>query len=376
MGLIGVFWVSSCTKKALPIPPGGDHPAFYFRGLIGQDSVFWQAGENDFFMHTDYFKDAQQLWVMRGRLGPSQCDTCAPSLSLELRDIETGNQSNLFMDFNTDLINTDWMGFNSDTMKHEEDVEVFTFIPLTQQPIEQLTWNFGDGTTSNEMNPKHIFQGYGQREVSLRIQQGQYVDSLKFPIDITYKTSNRLMFQWSLDALNHLDAYVSSGNFPTVFWDAGNGQYGIGSYAGFNYNTPGIYTLGCKGVNGSKEAWYKAKVKVPSAGNWANPNFKYTTKLVDDTLIQHVINKRTAMLTLKQNGKVYQSFKKNNVVGSLPSKVLRVLGYSLYEPNQQGHATLWVDVSFDTWLYNQNNQNDSIRIQSNQTRLALAYPKP
>lgn len=375
LGILSVvFAMTACTKKTLPTPPDGNTPTFYFHGVIGEDTMHWQAGENDFFMHTDYFKDAQQLWVMRGQLGPSNCADCAPSLSIELRDIALSNDSSLVMDFPAQFMNSDWPGFNIDTVRHEEDVEVFTFFPLTQQPITQVLWNFGDGSTSTELSPKHIFQGSGTRDVSLRVHQGANSDSLKFPIDITYKSPNRLFFSWNLDAGNHLDAYVSFGSFPTVLWDGGNGQYAVGQFSAFNYN-PGLYVLSCRGINGTKEAWYKAKIKVPTGSSWANPNFRYTTKLVKDTLIQHCFNNRTALITLKQHGKIYHSFKQNGIAGSGSEKTLHVKGYSLYDNNVQGHATVWVDADMDIWLYNSNNASDSIRIQSNQTRFALAYPK-
>ncbi|MBU3675682.1 MAG: hypothetical protein FGM54_00655, partial [Chitinophagaceae bacterium] len=241
LGILSVVLLMlACTKRNLPIPPDGNTPTFYFHGVIGADTLHWQAGEHDFYMHTDFFKDAQQLWVLRGQLGPSFCTNCDSTLSIELRDIDLRVDSSLAMDFNAQLVNADWKGFNIDTARHEEDVEVFTFLPLTQQPIEQVLWNFGDGTSSNELTPKHIFQGNGTRDVSLRIQQGTNFDSLKFPIDISYKSTNRLFFSWNLDAGNHLDAYVSSGNFQTVLWDGGNGQYAVGPYTNFNY-TPGMY---------------------------------------------------------------------------------------------------------------------------------------
>jgi hypothetical protein len=371
--VLGLFW-GACSKKQLPVPPNGNDPQFYFIGTIGSDSVHWQAGENDWFMHTDFFLDAQKLIVLRGQLGPLNCLNCEPSLTVEFRDVAPSPDSVLKMNIANFFTNQDIKSFSLDNEKIVSDKEEFSFHANTQQPINNLVWNFGDGTQSNDDDPHHIFSGTGIRNVKLTINQAGYTDSLSIPINIDFQSAERVMFAWTQNGNYQVNAQVTSGNFSQYFWETGDGQFPTGTPINYNYATPGIYTLSCRATTGNLEARYKAKIKVPQGGAWANPNFTYTTKLIKDTVYGPRLNQGTAIIELKKDGKHYRSFKTNQSLNQSGINVLRTLNASPFDVNQFGVATLRVNMTVDTWLYNIQNQSDSIRIKSNQMCLAVAHP--
>lgn len=52
-----------------------------------------------------------------------------------------------------------------------------TFTPLTTPSSTYWEWNFGDGTTSNETSPTHVYTDYGNYTVSLKAGKEQYFDT-------------------------------------------------------------------------------------------------------------------------------------------------------------------------------------------------------
>ncbi len=368
-----LLW-ASCAKNQLPIPPGGNDPLFYFHGSIDNDSVHWEAGKDNLFMHTNYFIDAQKIIVLRGQLAPANCTACDPSLTIEFRDIAPSPDSILKMNVATYFNNHQIKSFSIDSVKAQGDKEEFSFYPLTQQPINDILWDFGDGTQSTEDDPHHIFSGTGTRVVKLIINQGGNIDSLSFPINIGFQSPERVVFNWTQNLNNEVHAQAMPGNFNQYLWDAGDGQLPVGNPVDYTYSSPGIYTLSCVAKSGSQEAQYKAKIKVPQGGNWANPNFTYTTKVINDTQFIPRNNAGTAILELKKDGKRYRSFKSNASVNQSGIIVVRTINSLPFETNVNGQSTFSINMEVDTWLYNTQNNSDSIRIRSNQMRLAVAYP--
>lgn len=367
--------MSACSKNALPIPPGGDSPQFYFHGTIGSDSVHWQAGENNLYMYTDFFLDPQRLIVLRGQLALNNCTTCEPSLSVEFRDVAPAPDSMLRMNINAFFTNHNIGSFSLDSTKAQGDKEEFSFHTLTQQNGNNFLWDFGDGTQSTEDDPHHIFTGNGTRNVKLIVNQFGNKDSLEFPINIGFQSPERIMFNYTQNANNEIQAQVSPSIFTQFLWDAGDGQLPTGNPINFTYQTPGIYTLSCLASAGVQQAIYKVKIKVPQGGNWPNPSFTYTTKIIEDSSASPRTNAGTVVLELKKDGKKYRSFKTNPTLNQSGITVVQAKSVSTFEPNTNGHPTLSVDLAVDTWLYNVQNQSDSIHIQSNKMRYAVAYPK-
>lgn len=373
--IIGALFLwASCAKNQLPIPPGGNSPQFYFHGTIGNDSVLWQAGNDNLFMNTDYFIDAQKIIVLRGELAPTNCSSCEPSLSIMFRDIAPAPDSVLRMNVASYFTNKQITSYSLDSIKSQGDKEEFSFQPITQQPINDILWDFGDGTQSTEDDPQHIFSGTGTRVVKLVIKQGIYTDSLSLPINIGFQSAERVVFTWTQNINNEVHAQAVPGNFTQYLWDAGDGQMPVGNPIDFTYTTPGIYTLSCLAQSGSLEARYYAKIKVPQLGSWANPNFTYTTKIVVDTTLVPRTNTGTAVLELKKNGKIYRSYKSNPSINQSGNIVVRSIDSSPFETNLNGQPTIGINMAVDTWLYNVQNLSDSVRIRSNKMRLAVAYP--
>src|SRR4051812_40627450 len=76
----------ACKKKE-PLPPEGDgNPVFSFTGQVDADQVSFQAGNNDYYMHTSFYRDsALNTYVYDGDLRPG-CGSCDYGIRFLIND--------------------------------------------------------------------------------------------------------------------------------------------------------------------------------------------------------------------------------------------------------------------------------------------------
>ncbi len=91
----------SCGKTELPTPIVGE-PIFFFDGQLGGVAKKINAGDNDFYLFTEFSKDDDSVFSFTGRLAKLEqnCpDTCAEQLVISIRDFEQ-NISNVVSNIN------------------------------------------------------------------------------------------------------------------------------------------------------------------------------------------------------------------------------------------------------------------------------------
>jgi len=106
-----------------------------------------------------------------------------------------------------------------------------------------FTWDFGDGTISNEENPSHIYSTAGEYKVILTI-----IDN-----SIEFKTTNTITvfkepepcFEVSIENTTiHLSAECSQNTVnATYYWEFGDGSISFKKNPEHIYSTPGEYTV-------------------------------------------------------------------------------------------------------------------------------------
>ncbi|RYF26365.1 MAG: PKD domain-containing protein [Flavobacteriales bacterium] len=118
------------------------------------------------------------------------------------------------------------------------------------------SWDFGDGTTSTEVNPKHSYATSGTKTITLRATQ-VYPNGGSCTAIIT-KTVNVLAapnatFTTNAGALNcgpfALQAAATGSNVVNVEWDFGDGSSATGINVNHTYVLPGDYTITAKTYN-------------------------------------------------------------------------------------------------------------------------------
>ena len=83
--LLVLTFFASCKKVELDVPV--DNPVFSVDATVGGVALDWSAGDDNFYMFTEFSKDSLQVYTLTGRLAKdSNCSTsCEESLAISIR---------------------------------------------------------------------------------------------------------------------------------------------------------------------------------------------------------------------------------------------------------------------------------------------------
>ncbi len=118
-----------------------------------------------------------------------------------------------------------------------------SFNNSNSQYFNTLFWDFGDGITSNQSNPNHIFAAPGTYRVSLRT-----TNSIGFDTISKLVTVNPLVVDFSMsnDTIQLSDTayfYDSTANATTWIWDFGDGSTSTQQNPSHQYAAQGLYNV-------------------------------------------------------------------------------------------------------------------------------------
>lgn len=148
----------SCEKGESP-KVGVETEVFRLDGSINGATLSLIAGANDYYMHTEFAKDTNDVFAFKGILGPSNCNentSCKNSLSITIRDGKTSasqaSHINEFLTPNSFLYRS-----QVDTALTAYKVEFKSEIYGAAGNNYNYHWDFGDGNASNSPNPTHTY---------------------------------------------------------------------------------------------------------------------------------------------------------------------------------------------------------------------------
>ena len=131
----------------------------------------------------------------------------------------------------------------------------FTFSNLSGAQFTS-SWDFGDGTTSTEVNPKHRYTTPGTKTITLRATQvypngGSCTAIISKTINVL--AAPNATFTTNAGALNcgpfALQATATGSNVVNVEWDFGDGSSATGIDVNHTYVRAGDYTITVKAYN-------------------------------------------------------------------------------------------------------------------------------
>ncbi|MEZ5047585.1 MAG: PKD domain-containing protein [Chitinophagaceae bacterium] len=369
-----LLFLYSCSNRNTPLNTTED-PVFHFFGTIGNDSISMQAGVNNMYMYSNYFKDTQSIFTLIGYFAPANCNTCEPYLSFELKDVDTSNSSTL----STDLVSIFANGstFNSyslDSVLQQKYTEQFIF--LAEKQLGNFTWDFSDGAPIQTTSPTatHVFSSGGMKKVTLTHNFQGLTDSISNLIDIDDSTC-RCQFNYLIDTTNNVLFLANTSPTLNAYnWLFGDANTGTGSNTSHFYNNAGIYTASLQATTPCGTRSFSKHINVMTPSMSASGNFNYTSTQIQTTSLVPRLNKSAFVITYKNNGKVYKSFKNIKGIDQSGNPIFTFLTIGLYKNNELGQKTAIITGSVDTYLYNYSNPNDSIKIKSNNIKIASAYP--
>lgn len=128
-------------------------------------------------------------------------------------------------------------------------------------------WNFGDGTTSLEQYPYHIYTTSGTYSVTAKAINETEETTKTFTVILD--TLQSLVSQFNVSSNNdnyHIPAKVNFTNYSqfagTFLWDFGDGTTSNSIAPSHIYTTAGTYTVSLKSSCGLKEANYTKTVTI------------------------------------------------------------------------------------------------------------------
>ena len=238
-----VLVFSSCKEVDL-MPPEVEDPVFSVAATLDGLPLNWQAGEEDFFMFTDFSKDEFDVYSMRGRLAKDvNCTSeCEESLSFSIRSSYATPSAN---DFNIDQA----MQVGSfDYMELQDSTSVGGYRYLLQGIFEDTIfgnqaasylWEISDGgsyfETDSMPNPMFEYSGNADLDVKLTtttpngcassIEQKLYLgqpNNCELNIEVSFIDSNEISFFTYFQTPSNNDSILWNNSLTDTFIIAPN----------------------------------------------------------------------------------------------------------------------------------------------------------
>jgi PKD repeat protein len=124
-----------------------------------------------------------------------------------------------------------------------------TFTDLSQGQVNTWNWKFGDGGTSNQQHPVHVYETPGLYDVTLLVVgagihakvEPRYIYVVAFPIDLNFSAkpaSGPGPLQVEFTNLSTAEGEVTSWH-----WDFGDGETATTEHAQHVYTEPATYDV-------------------------------------------------------------------------------------------------------------------------------------
>jgi PKD repeat protein len=153
----------------------------------------------------------------------------------------SGNESDFSNEVSYAANAEDAAEFSSAVVDADDQLSV-AFTNLSSGDITSITWDFGDGTTSNEESPSHTYAMAGEYTVTLTVvtSEGEYVMTRTIQVWVAafdYAPVNKVV------SLTINFDNLSSGDFTGWKWDFGDGGSSTEDSPSHAYAAAGEYTV-------------------------------------------------------------------------------------------------------------------------------------
>ncbi len=369
--VLTVFCISSCQKSVDPNTTG--QVAFTFSGII-DTSILLEAGEDNMMMYTDYIDNGNtDVLLMKGEFR----DKTNPN-SHFLRFEFYGYDSAQNNDIQQNVFNkTDYFSYSTDSLNQTTGSTILKFYTLYGTGAT-INWDFGDGTFGSGDTAIHTYPAsLNDATVTMNsfYAAASCGDTVSNFINLADPVNGQVQFNisylsTSLDSF----AFSATSGFTNYQWDFGNQTtlQGANPFGGVNYLDSLKKTIELTATKTSSISQWKAVV----SPNQLTPCF---AAFVYDILNTPVTNYSTrapfksCVISYMKNGDLYRSYKTGHSNQS-NRKVFELYKTSIFQKNARGQETLKLDGFVNTYLYNVNDNTDSIQMVSNALSIAVAHP--
>lgn len=362
----------ACKDGEIPEPMTGE-PVFFFSGTINEEPITINAGDNDFFMFTEFESDDQNVYSYVARLAklqPDCGDECEEQLRILIRHNEVGPPT------------ADSVGIALDLERYEFDSEVTIEDTITKfvvqydnksissSPFATYNWTLPEGGFIGETPPVDTLQQLGFN-VGLEVREDSFAfcnssivraitsnpnDNCAVGFDVfSNPTSTSIGITALPSGTGSFDYSWQNGiiDSATIFIDT------IGQYCVTVTDAAGCLSTNClEYVDDS----VFGKVYCAAA-------FDYQLDQYQEIISSDPLRLSTVTIEYTDSRGTFYSSK----LGAQPANsTFEIVSQMDFEDNENGQATKKITVNFNAFLYNENGM--TLSINSNRSSFGVAYP--
>ncbi|MBS1637272.1 MAG: PKD domain-containing protein [Bacteroidetes bacterium] len=362
----------SCKKKDYPDPVVENDPQFYFKGTVNGINTDLEAGINNYYMYASYSQDANNVYRFSGNLKPNGCSFCTNGLEIIINDSRVSPAgASTYID--SAFFTGDYPYIKGGAASTISSLVYFTG-SFNQPALLSAAWNFGDGGTSSQTSPQHVFKSLGKKQVCLTMNDSSCNSTVcgtfvARPMGDSSLWASVQGFQMGGDSIT-FSAHISGQPPLSYSWDFGDGV----TTAVTTSTSTSLAEIHQYAAAGS----YPVKLKVSDAyGDTVYSNYNANTLNTSNCAANYQVS---AIIPLSNpfgfsnievkwtdaSGIVYTS---NNANQPLTS-YFEILSVENYKNNENGQSTKRLHVRFKCMVYN---GATGILIDNAEAYIAIAY---
>jgi PKD repeat protein len=360
---------TSCKKKDYPQNVVQD-PTFYVSASINGVPVSMNAGQNGYYMYSSHKQDSNNLYAFIAELKPENCtNICANSLKFEVYDNQqssAGGASNI----SSSIKVSDYNFANNTPVTPSLTGYAVSFRSIFNKTATAYNWSFGDGGTSTDANPTHIYSSAGIYNTCLDMNDGSTVSGICNPIKVTISPvacQSRILIN-SVNGNSIAFSQQTSGTSPFQFkWNFGDGIESTDANPVHTYSTSGMYmtSLRVKDASGDSTLYHYNINTAQSSVAAPNYSISSVTAIYSNSIT--ALFSKVKITYTNPNGVVYSSFTQPQSAGSANFSIVSVEDF---KKNERNELTKKVRINFNCKLYN---GSDVVEITNGQAVLAVSY---
>lgn len=376
-----------CKKTELP-PPDAGTPVFTLNFELDGAPVNFVAGEEDYFMFTDFQATPEDVLVFEGTLNKLSCvDSCGPALKILIRDRQSTNAGNFQVDssFATTAYNyVDTTAVSSDTTYIANFTSNFFDTNPAVTPMS-YNWSFGDGTTSNEVNPSHVYPDPSDRQVFLEITASDGgVSQIDKPISFFQTGSNCeidfMIGQAQWPVVSVLGSITPLGT-PFFLWTLSNGQVdSLNTALDVSLQAAAIDPLQIclEAVDGQGCFSSRCKTIVLEDPNPSTATISYSECNFQVETIEEINGGGGNDLNLAQVTVIYTDENGTNyssdIEGQPSTSFFQIAAVESFEQNDNGQNTIIATLSFSCTVFSETGSLPPLEISNAMGTFGFAHP--
>lgn len=377
LGLIGSFlFLASCRGDEPPIGNPESEVIFFIDGTIDGNEFLIEAGRENVYLFTDYSLDSNGLYQFKGDFEKTNnCTTnCMEAFSITINNYTT--------DLNFNMNNALFLGNYSLASNTPDSIDVydlnFEAAASGSSIITHSTWDFGDGNTSNQMNPSHVYSDvtnalvrfeardlFGAKshiEAALDLENNQncitdfsfiYQDNDFIFRPIGGELPN-YTYNWSIVELTDTNPNIINSSNAVLSTSISNGLFQVC----LNVTAPnGCSSEVCKNIDGNSQTL-------------ANTTFFNYTSTSSRALKNPLSLSQVTIEYTDPNGVIYSN--KNGTQSLSPNNYFEIVKVSAFSDNENNQKTKKIEAKVKILLFN--DSGTGIELESDDFIFAVAYP--